>query len=228
MAKVGTTVTISGLDLEMKRLVGMISPARRLRANKIGARASQQALKKYHKEKGRKMWLTPGPTHGPGRRQSGWYKQVAAAWGTEKVTADGAGLVNGANYFSHKVRGGVIKAKRVRFLTIPVIPEAHGRTARQFAQEFQTKLFTIKGSMMLFMRGAPGIGDSKRSQSVVGRTIARSRNGRRTGLEAKSKITAIFALKRSVNQKPTPGALPSVQTYLRPFSLAMADDLLAD
>lgn len=220
------TVTISGLDLELKKVINMISPANRMRANKVGARASQQALRGYHKSKGRKLWITPGPTHGPGRRNTGWYKQVAVSWGTEKVTADGAGLVNGANYFAHKVRGGIIKAKRVRFLTIPIIPEAHGRTARQFTQEKQTKLFTIKGSMALFMRGSPRLGDSSRSQSVVGRTVGRGRNGRRIGLEAKSKITAVFALKRSVNQKPTPGALPSVATYLVPFEQAMVGELL--
>lgn len=219
----GINITVEGLDEAQRKVVSLVSPKRRAIANKVGARAAQQALKAYHKSKGRQMWITPGPTHGPGRRQSGWYKQVAAAWGTESVSADGAALVNGANYFAHKVRGGTIKAKRVRFLTIPLIPEAHGKTARQYAQENRVKLFTIPGTAVLFAQ-------SKRSgsQSLLGRTVGRSRGGKKVGLEARTKISAVFALKRSVNQKPTPGALPESKIYVGPFEVAMIDELLKD
>jgi hypothetical protein len=216
------SVSITGLT-EAEALIGrLVSPKARLAANKVGARAGQQALKKYHRDKGRKMWLVPGPTHGPGRRQTGWYRQVSAAWGTANVTADGAQLINGAQFFAHKVKGGVIKAKRVRFLTIPLIPQAHGHTARTYAQENSTKLFTIKGVPILFQKGGKG------TQTILSRTAGRRRNGKRIGLEARTALTAVFALKKSVTQAPTPGALPVSEVYAQPYEVAMVTKLLED
>jgi hypothetical protein len=132
-------------------------------------------------------------------------------------------LLNGAQFFAHKVTGGVIRAKRVRFLTIPLIPEAHGKTARQYAQENQTRLFTIKGVGILFAKAMKGGGNT----TLTNRTVGRGRNGRRVGFEARTKLTAVYALKRSVNQKPTPGALPAPAVYVGPFEVAAIDSLLA-
>lgn len=190
-------ITANGLNEAQAEILALVSPKNRLRANKIGARAAQQALKAYHRTKGRKLWTTPGPTHGPGRQQSGWYKQVAAAWGTENVTADGASMVNGANYFAHKVRGGEIRAKRVKFLTIPLIPEAHGKTVQQFKEEENVGIF-------------------------------RSKSGKALLMAKKGKVTAVFALKQRVMQKPTPGALPNMPVYLVPFEEAMINAILED
>lgn len=46
--------------------------------------------------------------------------------------------------FSHKVTGGTITAKRKKFLTIPVIPEAHGLTAKTYSKSIN-RLFAVKG-----------------------------------------------------------------------------------
>jgi len=219
-------ITEVGLDEAIQEQLNLVSPKAMLRGNKIAARAGQQALKKYHRGKGRAMWITPGPTHGPGREQTGWYKQVAAAWATGAVSADGAQLLNGASFFAHKVTGGVIRAKRVKFLTIPLIPEAHGKTARQYAQENGTKLFTIPGVPILFRQGGNRVGDSSRSQSVLSNTIGRSKGGRKIGIAAKSKLTAVYALKKSVTQKPTPGALPDPAVYMEPYEVALITSLL--
>jgi len=56
-------------------------------------------------------------------------------------------FVNGTIGLSHKVTGGTIRAKRRKFLTIPVDPKAHGLTARTFARTI-APLFQAKGMLM--------------------------------------------------------------------------------
>lgn len=192
------TITAKGLDDAIAAVVGKFDAKKRAGANKVGARAAQQSLKKYHRSKGRKLWIVPGPTHGPGRTNTGWYKQVAAAWATGAISENGAQVINGAQFFAHKVTGGTIKAKRVRFLTIPLIPEAHGKTAKQFEQEEGTPLFRI-GRALFMSNARPGT----------------------------DKVTAVYALKRSVKQAPTKGALPVNDVFMDPFTKAMADYLLS-
>lgn len=85
---------------------------------------------------------------------------------------------------AHKHTGGVITAKRVKFLTIPVAPEAHGRTARTLESELGIKLFVL------------GTGDRA---GLFGQ-MAGGEQG----------VKMYFVLKSSVTQPPDPpeGILP--------------------
>jgi hypothetical protein len=61
--------------------------------------------------------------------------------------ASGSGVTlrsKGAIGFSHKVTGGTITARRAKFLTIPIVPEAHGLTARTYSRTI-APLFAVKG-----------------------------------------------------------------------------------
>lgn len=83
--------------------------------------------------------------------------------------------------FSQKVFGGIIRAKRVKYLTIPLVAAAYGRSPHTFEQETGAKLFPLGGVLAVQTAG----GD----------------------------IIPIYALKRSVNQKPDPTALPDPTVF---------------
>lgn len=87
---------------------------------------------------------------------------------------------------AQKVRGGRIVAKRARFLTIPVSPEAHGRTADTLQYE--------KG-ILLFVLGKPD-----------------GQKGALAELSTTRGIVVHYLLRRSVNQQPDPTALPNLAT----------------
>lgn len=82
---------------------------------------------------------------------------------------------------AQKVHGGTIRAKRVKFLTIPIHPEAHGHRAATLADGLGVRLFVRKDK------------DSGRA------FLSANWSGR---------LTDFYVLKRSVTQKPWHGALP--------------------
>lgn len=91
--------------------------------------------------------------------------------------------------FAQKVKGGTIKAKRKKALTIPVTADAYGRAASTLEHEKGIKLFLIGG------RGqGPGLG------------VLAAR-------DASGNVTVHYLLKRSVNQRPDPRALPDQATF---------------
>lgn len=87
---------------------------------------------------------------------------------------------------AQKVMGGTIRPKRVKFLTIPVAPEAYGRTARTFEAETGLKLFLLK------------VGAGKKTT-----VLATARGG---GIQIE------YVLRSSVKQSPDPTALPNPET----------------
>lgn len=102
---------------------------------------------------------------------------------------------------AQKHKGGVITAKRARFLTIPVDPAAYGRTARTLASELGIKLFVL------------GTGDRA---VLAGQDASFTRTQRpgRKRVEGPSNqpqgFKVYYALKASVTQLPDPpeGILP--------------------
>jgi len=135
--------------------LAMTSRKVRRRAIRVATFAAADALKDYYNRKGAALWENRSlPTHGPGRKKTRWWQRVAAGWNTGRVTYRSATIDNSTIGLAHKVKGGTIRAKRVRFLTIPIIPEAHGLTARTYARTF-APLFAIKG--MLAQKDGDGI-----------------------------------------------------------------------
>lgn len=128
-----------------------------------------------------------------GDRQHFW-RAVADSVNQPVIDAGGRRIVIGIAHdaIAQKVHGGTITAKRVRALTIPVSPEAYGRTTRTFEHETGKKLFRI----------TVGRGDSK----LVGLLASR---------QAGSDVAEIhYLLRRSVFQAPDPDALPHHGEFL--------------
>lgn len=118
-----------------------------------------------------------------GGKRTNFWLQVARSVQQPRLKGAAAVVVS-INHpaIAQKVRGGRITAKRSRFLTIPVSPEAHGRTAETLAHE--------KG-ILLFVLGKPD------GQKGVLAELSTTRG-----------IVVHYLLRRSVNQAPDPTALP--------------------
>jgi len=192
---IGIKINVSGLDALKTDIIQSMSPETRKNALKIGAESALIAIKGYYTKTGRNNWLNLSlPTHGAGRRLTDWWKLVESGWNVGNVTSQTATLSNSSTGFAHKVTGGVITAKRKKYLTIPIHPTAHGVRARDYSQSI-APLFAAKG--------------------VLART------------EDDGAITPIYALKKSVNQKPWPTALPPEQAYVDAFIDSAVDHILS-
>ena len=124
------------------------SSEKRKKYNARGAEAAQSAIQSYYLRKGRNLWINPAlPTHGTGRKKTLFSQNVTGGWNVGTVTGSGARINNNAIGLAHKVTGGTISAKHSKFLTIPIIPQAHGRTADEFKTKFG-QLFAAKGYLM--------------------------------------------------------------------------------
>jgi hypothetical protein len=93
----------------------------------IGARATSNYLKKFYREKDSKE-----PNKLGGRRTHFWNRQVGGNVQTPKTEGDKVIVAIDNSILPHKVKGGTIKAKRTKYLTIPLIAEAYAKPARSF------------------------------------------------------------------------------------------------
>jgi len=116
--------------------------------NQEGAKQALIETIKYYDNLGHNLWINPSlPTHGLGRTKSRFSDNVTAGWGITSVSGSGATIANKAVGLAHKITGGTITAKKAKFLTIPIIPQAHGRRARDFVSQIGP-LFATKGCLM--------------------------------------------------------------------------------
>lgn len=150
----------------------------------LGREAVNQ-LRRHFQEKDRKE-----PNQLGGRRQHFW-RSVAQSVQVPRTSSDGQSVTVAVSHpaIAQKVFGGVIRAKRSRYLTIPVQKESYGRTAETFEREMGVKLF--------FLRPKDG-----RQQAYLVRGLPNEQ------------IRIEYILKPSVNQKADPNALPSTATLL--------------
>lgn len=155
-------------------------------------RATANDLKSHFRTKNRT------PNHLGGKRTNFW-RQVADSVQNPQVSEGGHTVNVAINHpaIAQKLIGGEIRAKRVSFLTIPVSPEAYGRTTRTFEAETGLKLIFLK------------VGKGKTGNAVLA-------TARGTGLQIE------YVLKKSVNQAADPTALPDMQA-LSVKLLALAD-----
>lgn len=185
-----------GIESAVDSMLKLQSPTNRKRALMLGAIDANDEIRKYYQAHGRTLWLNPAlPTHGTGRRVTQWWRHIETAWQVKSIVGNRATLENDAIGFSHKITGGTIRAKRKKFLTIPIDPRAHGLTAKEFSQKV-SPLFRVKN--ILAMQEDDGT------------------------------VKGIFALKKSVTQKPWPNALPPEPQYVNAFLAGVLDSLIAD
>lgn len=194
-----TTVTLN--DAASPALLALLSsltgPQREELTEQAG-RAAANAASKYHREfdqaggwKG-KRYLGPGPNDG-----SSFGSGVARGWHIWSHDAKGAVIANDAEHYAFKVKGGTIRPKRAKALTIPLIAEAKGVRASVYSQNTGKRLFTIRGKNALFERLGVEITGSRGRRGQAGGTSIQQ-----------SKVRAVYALMKSITMQPWPGSLP--------------------
>lgn len=208
----------------LRAVIAMLTGPEKIELNAIGARAAVNDAALYHREyNAAGGWLNPAlPTHGPGRESTGFGARVADSWHVDEATEAGATISNDAPHLGHKVRGGKITAKRVRNLTIPMVPEAHGRSAADYVRDFGRDLFTIPGRNALFEQTVQA-----GSESVLNRTYGKRQGGQRVQISARGKLRAVYLLTPEVNQDPWEGALPGKERLADAYSEGWRNELAA-
>lgn len=166
------------------------------------------------------------PTHGLGRKKTGWANDIARNWFAE-TTADGARVyltgqagegsggdrLDLAQSLLLKIYGGTVTAKRAQALTIPVIPEAHGVRAGAYASMTGRKLFTLRKSILNLRNSMTGSGVEP---------------GYLFESDGHGGVRAVYKLKKSQTFSPWPDAFPNVEELtgvaFKHFMDAMLDD----
>ena len=167
------------------QMKAMMAEAQRPRAILAAAgRACTNFLKKHFRT------LDANRANALGGRRQHFWRAVGLSVQLPELTDTNATVTVSDPRYAHKVQGGTIEAKRASFLTIPITPEAYGRTAAVFERETGMKLFALGhgGQGVLAVKSADG------------------------------QVIPQYVLKKSVNQKPDPDAMPDMK--------AMAADVL--
>lgn len=142
---IGIKVTASNLNETKLAMLRLVDTQTRTQALKQGALSALDAIRAFYNGRGRLPWINPSlPTHGAGRSPTGWWLATASGWSIAKASGTSVTFANAAIGLAHKVTGGTIRAKRRKFLTIPIVPEAHGLSARDYSRRF-SPLFQVKG-----------------------------------------------------------------------------------
>lgn len=148
MSSLNVNVAITGAQEAKLAAIRLSAPAQRRQAVADGGIVALNVIKGYYRAKGRPFWVNPSlPTHGPGRKVTQWWRSTETGWTMKQPNSYTASFVNGTVGLAHKVTGGTIRAKRKKFLTIPVDPKAHGLDAKTFARTI-APLFQAKGMLM--------------------------------------------------------------------------------
>jgi len=151
-------------------------------------RSSNNAAIEYHDQFNQSGgWKGLRYIDGPGRNSGDFGQNVALGWNFQSADKTGVTISNNADYYAFKVTGGTIIPKRVKALTIPLVPDAMGRRAADYASITGHRLFTIPGKNALFQAEEGG------------------------------GVTAIYALVKKAVHKPWPGALPDDETISEAF-----------
>ena len=201
---------------------------------KVGARGVSQYLRKFYREKSQREINKLNP----GRRTEFWDKKIGG--NVQAPKSEGAGRVVVAidgDILPHKIKGGTIRAKRSKYLTIPLVAEAYARSARRFPDLFVIK--SKKGNLLL-------VKPDKSSGSVPRQKFSAKKEAKRKlpkterpkkeiktlglkvperetpTMQAESGFTPYYLLKKSVTQKPWPNSIPTEKQITDVFN----DDVL--
>jgi len=145
-------IDMSGFDAALDDAMKIVAPETLEAANRESGEYLRDYLASWYDGKGREHWINNSlPTHGPGRMSTGWFSSIARKWFLSSADASGAVISNPDEDGSlrHKIGGGTITAKNAGALTIPLVPEAHGRRAADYQSEIG-ELFTIPNKSALF------------------------------------------------------------------------------
>jgi len=113
-----------------------------------------------------------------------------------------------------RYHGGPIRPVNRRALTIPISPEAYGKTASDFPDAFMIK--TRKGAYLV-QRGETTSAKTGRTIKRTGRGVARKR--------VVAALEFLFKLSKGVTQDPDPDVIPSDEAYLDTAAGALRSSL---
>lgn len=182
----------------LARLIDSLTGEESSQLNQVAGFGVVAAASKYHRDfdaAGR--WRGPRYMGGGQVGQGGDFgSRIAGGWFVESHDRRGVTVENAAPLFRHKVLGGTITAKRARFLTIPLVPEARGRRVRDYEIFARVRLFRRGGALF-----------ERVKSNVVGERGRRRRGAGASSIRT-SEMRAVYALRRSVTQAPWPGAMP--------------------
>lgn len=145
-------IDMSGFDAALNEAIKIVAPETLDAANRESGEYLRDYVASWYDNKGREHWVNNSlSTHGPGRMSTGWFSNIARKWFLSSADSSGAVITNPDEDGSlqHKIRGGTITAKNAGALTIPLVPEAHGRRAADYQSEIR-ELFTIPNKSALF------------------------------------------------------------------------------
>jgi hypothetical protein len=173
------TVTIDdgGLQRQLEAFTAALKNPRPMLA--VLGRELANFLKLHFRTKDKAEPSTLGQAAG---RRSHFWLQIGRSVQNPEVGESQVSVAISDPRFAQKLYGGTIRAKRVRNLAIPLIPQAYQRAPAVFERETGRNLFFLKA------RSGAGL-------------LAYQDPGRKFPVAA-------YLLTPSVNQKPTPGALP--------------------
>jgi len=126
--------------------------------NEAGGRAANTAAIEYHEDyNDAKLWRGKRYMSGPAKKPGDFGQNVALGWNFRTANKAGATISNGAPYYRFKVTGGTITPKRAKALTIPLVPGAAGRRAKDYESATGNRLFKVKGKKALFEKNGEGV-----------------------------------------------------------------------
>lgn len=213
---IGLEITVDEKDTQ-RFLVNVKGAVRNRKAlNTTLGKALARTVKKHFRAKNKT------PNRLGGRRTNFWsdigesMAQVVADERRATVTIED-------RRFAVHLFGGTIKPTGSRrFLTIPLVKEAHGLRTREYERQSGNKLFRPGHANVLIERSGQG------DRSTIGATTAavRGRGGfRAINVPARTRTRAVYALKRSVNIPKDPSALPPADELLKVLTAAGNDYL---
>ena len=157
MLKIEAKVT-DGVSDALKAFIATLDTDKRTGLNQAAGQAAnteaQQSMHAFNQAGG---WRGKRYMTGPGRTQGDFGADIADGWNFRTASKDGATISNGAPYYRFKVTGGTITPRRAKALTIPMLPEAVGRTAKEYETDTGNRLFTIKGKKALFRKDGESV-----------------------------------------------------------------------
>lgn len=171
---IGVVISSNGFQVKMRQILGQAKNPRAVMA--AAGREGATELRRHFRNKERTE-----PNKLGGKREHFW-RQVMQSVSAPVVTSSGHTVTISVTdpRFAQKVFGGTITAKRSRALTIPVVPEAYGRSASVFEHETGVKLF------------------------VIGRDFGAGMLAAQIG----GAVKVVYLLRKSVHQDADPNALP--------------------
>lgn len=145
--------------------------------------------------------------------KTNFWKQISDATVMTEATATGAVVSIAEQRFRIHLFGGVIRPTGGRkFLTIPLIAEAHGKRVAEYEKQTGRKLFRLPGTGVLAERSDAG-GERFLAKSSSG--VIRGKKGfRKISIGAGSKLRIVYALKTAVKIPQDPRALPETPALI--------------